>query len=234
MISGNGTLAKAVAALFSAESERFEHILASIRSSIEGVGVHPLSAWIPSLPAHPGEPLKVCILQEARYLKANMKDLRRSLRELETELDMTIELTGYTKADFPEQGPESLHLYGLPPSWEDSDAVGTMNAPPAHVDQDQKLARICNVIGDMIHEDSSVIERARQYTQRIFNGQTDSSVSDIEEWQHILQTYSTRRLVQFLTSDSERAVRLRQSCPLFAVLNERERKRIYEELEVKR
>lgn len=233
-ISGNDILVKAVAALFSAESERFEHILASIRKSIERVEAHPLSAWIPSLPAHPGEPVKVCILQDAGLLNATMKDLRSSLLELEAELDMTIELAGYTKADSPEQGPESLHLYGLPASWDDSDAVGIMNVPPAHADQDLRLAGICRIIGEIINEDRSVIERAKRYTQKIMNRQTDSSTGDIEEWLNILRTYSVRRLVQFLTSDSERAVRLRQSCPLFAVLNEKERKRIYGELEVKR
>jgi hypothetical protein len=49
---------------------------------------------------------------------------------------------------------------------------------------------------------------------------------DIEEWRDILETYSIRRLSRFLISTSERANRLRQSNPFFAVLKPDERSRL--------
>jgi hypothetical protein len=49
---------------------------------------------------------------------------------------------------------------------------------------------------------------------------------DIDEWRDILETYSIRRLSQFLISTSERANRLRQSNPFFAVLKPDERSRL--------
>jgi hypothetical protein len=51
------------------------------------------------------------------------------------------------------------------------------------------------------------------------------------EWRNILDSYSIKRLARFLTSSSERANRLRQSNPFFAILNTAERARIIAELE---
>jgi hypothetical protein len=53
-----------------------------------------------------------------------------------------------------------------------------------------------------------------------------TATKDIEEWRDILESYSIRRLSQFLTTTSERANRLRQSNPLFAILNSDERSRL--------
>ena len=52
------------------------------------------------------------------------------------------------------------------------------------------------------------------------------ATKDIEEWHDILESYSIRRLSQFLTATSERATRLRQSNPIFAILNSEERRRL--------
>ena len=52
------------------------------------------------------------------------------------------------------------------------------------------------------------------------------ATKDIEEWHDILESYSVRRLARFLTATSERANRLRQSNPIFAILNSDERRRL--------
>ncbi len=79
-------------------------------------------------------------------------------------------------------------------------------------------------------EDGSIIGRAKQHIKLILKDKSNSATGDIEEWRDILQIYSVRRLVQFLESDEERAVRLRQSCPFLAVLSEKEKVRVSEEL----
>lgn len=229
-ISINDTLVQAVAALFSAETDRFEYILSSVRKCIEKVEPHPISAWIPSFPVYAGNPIKICILQDARNLSVTIKNLRILFLELERELDMTIELIGYTKADTPQQESGSLHLYGLPPSGDSKAETGIMSGLASHEKKDEQLAGICRIIGKMINKDRSIIGRAKQHTKLILKGKSDSATGDIEEWRDILQEYSVRRLIQFLSSDSERAVRLRQSCPFLAVLNEKEKERVLEEL----
>ena len=57
------------------------------------------------------------------------------------------------------------------------------------------------------------------------------AASDIEEWRDILGSYSIPRLSRFITSTSERANRLRQSNPFFAVLNSDEKDRLKRGLE---
>jgi hypothetical protein len=57
-----------------------------------------------------------------------------------------------------------------------------------------------------------------------------TATKDIEEWHDILESYSVRLLSHFLTSASERANRLRQSNPFFAILDSDERKRLLNSL----
>ncbi len=229
-ISLNDILLQAVAALFSAEIDRFDHILASIRKCIDKVEPQPISAWIPSLPTDSGYPIKICILQDARNLRTTIQNLRILFLELERELDTTIELVGYTKADEPRLESCSLHLFGLPPAGDSKVGTETMSGLISHEKQDERLAGICRIIGKMINENRSLIERAKQHIRRILKGQSDSATGDIEEWRSILQEYSVRRLVQFLSSEEDRAIRLRQSCPFLAVLNKKEKKRLLEEM----
>ena len=58
----------------------------------------------------------------------------------------------------------------------------------------------------------------------------EDAMKEIEEWRDILESYSVRRLSQLLISTSERASRLRQSNPLFAVLKSDERSRLLDGL----
>ena len=229
-ISLDDILIQAVAALFSAETDRYEHILVSIRKCIEIVEPPPISAWIPSLPGDSEHPIRICILQNARNLRVTIQNLRILFQELEREVDMTIELIGYTKADTPQQEFGSLHLYGLPPCRDSNIVNGITSKLLSHEQQDEKLSGMCRIIARIIMEDGSIIGRAKRHIKLILKDKSNSATGDIEEWRDILQIYSVRRLVQFLESDEERAVRLRQSCPFLAVLSEKEKVRVSEEL----
>ncbi len=50
----------------------------------------------------------------------------------------------------------------------------------------------------------------------------------IREWEHILNEYSREQILAVLESDSEEAVRLRSSSPFTGILNDTERKIIFE------
>ena len=228
-MSQNDILVQPIIALFSAEKDRFEHILGSIRNCIEIVEPPPIAAWIPSLPGDSQHPIRICILQNARNLRVTIQNLRILFQGLEKEMDMTIELSGYTKADTPQQKYGSLHLYGLPRSG-DNNKNGIMSGVVSHEMQDKRLVEICRIIGKMINQDRSIIERAEKHTRMILKGKSDSASGDIEEWRDILQNYSARRLIQFLSSEEDRALRLRQSCPFLAVLSEKEKERVLKEI----
>jgi hypothetical protein len=78
----------------------------------------------------------------------------------------------------------------------------------------------------VLEKDASLVRRAKDHIDRLLKENHGAAAKDLLEWRNILDTYSIRRLVQFLTSPSERAYRLRQSNPFFAVLSEAERKQL--------
>ena len=70
----------------------------------------------------------------------------------------------------------------------------------------------------MLEKDASLVRRAKNHIDRLLKENQGTATKDLLEWGGILDTYSIRRLVQFLTSGSERAQRLRQSNPFFPLI----------------
>jgi len=64
---------------------------------------------------------------------------------------------------------------------------------------------------------------AKKHVQKLLEEEHGLAARDLEEWQTILESYSGRRLLNFLKSRNERANRLRRSCPFFAVLDKSEK-----------
>ena len=83
----------------------------------------------------------------------------------------------------------------------------------------------------VLEKDASLMRRAKDHIDRLLKEDQGAATGDIMEWRNILDSYSIKRLARFLTSSSERANRLRQSNPFFAILNTAERARMIAELE---
>jgi hypothetical protein len=73
--------------------------------------------------------------------------------------------------------------------------------------------------------------RAKAHIDRLLKEDPGTATKDLTEWRDILDLYSPQRLSMFLTSSSERANRLRQSNPFFAILNADERSRLIHGME---
>ena len=232
-ISRHDVLVQSIVAMFKAETKQYESILSSIGELVEQIHPIPVSAWLTTLPANKGDPIRVSILQDSKTVGSTVRNLKKLLQEIESKFDMTIEVIGFTRADTPQMEPESILLYGLPPGAGNSTKDTQSGSITSHKEIDQRLSETCLIIAKMIGEDSSIVERARKYTYRILGKQPDLASGDIREWRDILDEYSIRRLIQFMSSGEERAIRLRQSCPFFAVLKNNERDRISAELESK-
>ena len=85
------------------------------------------------------------------------------------------------------------------------------------------MLELSRKLAKAIDLDTSLVRRAKEHVQRMLKSDHGSATKDIEEWHDILESYSIRRLSQFLISTSQRANRLRQSNPLFAILTIEER-----------
>lgn len=219
-------LVMAVARLFESEKERYETLLSGIKDKIEKLVPYVRAAWIPEFPNKFGDPMMVGVLHETKHLANYIQRLQKQLYQVERDFDLTIEVNGYTKADLPNlQADKVTPLYGVLP-FPDRYSRQMYATPLTHEEKDQQMLQLSRKLAEAIERDTSLVRRAKEHVQRMLKSDHGPATKDIQEWRDILRTYSIRRLSRFLTSSSQRANRLRQSNPLFAILNPEERIRL--------
>jgi len=219
-------LVMAVARLFQSEKKRYETLLSAIKDKIGKLVPYVRAAWIQELPSEFGDPMIVGVLHETKHLSSCIQRLQKQLYSVERDFDLTIEVNGYTKADLPNlEANKVTPLYGVLP-FSDRTSREMYATPLTHEEKDQQMLELSRKLAEAIEHDTSLVRRAKEHVQRMLKSDHGSATKDIEAWRDILKTYSIRRLSQFLTSTSQRANRLRQSNPLFAILNSEERSRL--------
>jgi len=219
-------LVKAVLKLFQSEKERYEDLLSAIKDKIEKLVPYARAAWIQEFPSEFGDQMIMGILHETKHLSDYIHRLRKQLHQVERDFDLTIEVNGYTKADLPNlEADKVTPLYGFLP-FPDKYSRVMYATPLTHEEKDQRMLELSRKLAEAIEHDTSLVRRAKEHVQRMLRKDHGSATKDIEEWRDILESYSIRRLSRFLTTTSERANRLRQGNPLFAILNSDERSRL--------
>jgi predicted transcriptional regulator len=223
-------LVKAMLKLFQSEKDRYETLLSAIKKRIEKLVPYPHSAWIQEFPNEFGDPMLMGVLHETKHLANYIHRLRKQLHQVERDFDLTIEVNGYTKADLPNlEADKVTPLYGFLP-FPDKYSREMYATPLTHEERDQRMLELSRKLAEAIEHDTSLVRRAKELVQRMLKKDHGSATKDIEEWRDILESYSIRRLSRFLTSTSERANRLRQSSPLFAILSPDERNQLLNKL----
>ena len=219
--------------LFQAEKDRYEQLVIAIKKEIKNLTPHPHAAWIQGFPKEIGESFTLGLLHETRHLTNCVRQLRAKLNQVENDFDLTIELEGYTKADIYElKFGDFTALYGVMPS-PDSPARLQIKNPLTHREKDQRLHVLSSKLAKAIEQDTSLLRRAKEHIDRLLKEDQGTAARDLMEWRNILDMYSIQRLSRFFTSSSERANRLRQSNPFFAILNSDERAQLVDALEDK-
>jgi len=219
-------LVKAVLKLFQSEKDRYAALLGALKEVIEKVAPYPHSAWIQEFPAMFGDPMTMGILHETKHLANYLHLLRKKLRQIEQDFDLTLEVNGYTKADLPDLAADKVTLlYGFLP-FPDKHGRDIYPPPEDHEQRDQRMLELSRRLAVAIEHDTSLVRRAKEHVQSMLKKDHGLANKDIEEWRDILESYSIRRLSRFLTATGERADRLRQSNPIFAILNADERRRL--------
>jgi hypothetical protein len=225
---------KIIIELFQAEKNRYEGLMAALKNEIDKIVPPPRAVWVQSTIKEIDEPLILGVLHEASHLTNGVRQLRSGLHPIEQEFDLTIEIEGYTKAEIPDLDLGGVNvLYGVMPRPSDDPMLQPRKKALMHREKDLYLNLVSRKLASMLEKDASLVRRAKNHIDRLLKENQGAAAKDLMEWRRILDTYSIRRLVQFLTSDSERALRLRQSSPFFAVLNDAERKLLNEGLETK-
>jgi len=219
--------------LFQAEKDRYEQLIITIKKEIKNLTPPPFAAWIKTLPKEIGEPLPLGLLHETRHLTDCIRQLRTKLNQVENDFDLTIELEGYTKADiFDLKFDDVTALFGVMPT-PNVVTLQQTKKPLTHKEKNRRLHMLSRKLAQAIEQDASLIRRAKEHIDRLLNDDQGAAARDLMEWRDILDMYSMQRLSRFLTSSSERANRLRQSNPLFAILTLDERAQLVNDLEDK-
>jgi predicted transcriptional regulator len=223
-------LVKAILKLFQSEKDRYESLLNTLKDEIGKLVPYARAAWIQDFPTEFGDPMLIGVLHETKRLANYIERLQKRLYQVEFDFDLTIEVNGYTKADLPNLEADNVSpLYGVLP-FPDTYNRKLYATSLTHEEKDKQMLELSCKLAEAIEQDTSLIQRAKEHIQHMLKSDHGSATKDIEEWRDIMESYSIRRLLRFLISTSERANRLRQSNPIFAILNSEERNRLLKEL----
>lgn len=226
-IRSSDRLMKIIIELFQAEKNRYERLLAEIKKEIDKMVPPPRALWIQSTPKEIDDPLILGLLHEASHLAKCIHQMRSGLHTIEKDFDLTIEVEGYTKAEIPDLELGGVNvLYGVMPQLSDGSMLRRTKNALTHREKDLQMNAWSQKLAAVLEKDASLVRRAKDHIERLLKENRGAAAKDLLEWRNILDTYSIRRLVQFLTSPSERALRLRQSNPFFVVLSDAERKQL--------
>jgi predicted transcriptional regulator len=218
--------------LFQAEKSRYEQLLASIKKEINNLTPPPQAAWVQAAPREIDEPLILGLLHESLHLTKCVRQLRAGLHQIEKDFDLTIEIEGYTKADIPDLELDGVTaLFGVLPATSNDTNRQRAQKTLTHREKDRQLKVLSQKLADALERDASLVRRAKDHIDRLLKEDQGSAAADLMEWRAILDSYSIQRLGRFFTSSSERANRLRQSNPFFAILNDDERTQMIGDLE---
>jgi hypothetical protein len=226
--------ASLLSSLFRAEAARAQGIFRQVRQAAQAVAPAPKAVWMvhPVATREGLDTLQVGVLAPAGQLDAAVGVVRRELRQVERNEDLTVEVRGYTAADLAVLPADqraaladAVPVLGLPPeSFAPSEPAAHPSAPVrSHADLDERALVIGRAVGDRLLRDPTLIERAQEYVREYLKTAAPGERKEMEEWAAILDTMPPARLQKFLVNTGERATRLRQSLPFLGALTPTER-----------
>jgi len=235
-------MSKAIMKLFAEEKEYFESLNRELRNLFYEVELKPDSAWISGKVTDGvdeyGDPIMIFILAGLRDIDNLTKHYRRSLlhHSIEQRYDVSIEIHGVTQADIEfNQNLDTKNvilLWGVDPIFHLVDNNDRTGKTITHDYLDIRSAEESKIWTKLLKVYPEIIPRTISELDRRIIDNRFPGKSDLTEWKQILETMPFQRLKKLLESDSERAVRLRQSIPFWHVLTDRERSK-FEEFRIK-
>lgn len=218
-------LIQTLALLFEKEGERYDVLLSSLRNALSGFPEIRV-AWLHREPAKSGAPMEMSVVADVKAIDWVGEELRSRLKKIEKDYDQIIEVHVFTRADSPVPSDNAEFIIAMEPD------VGMGGGPPqSHVVKDQRSLLMAQEIVRMMRSDPSLIMRAKRHLDRLLHDEQGAATQALAEWRQLLDTYSSRQIMQLLVSTSSRANRLRQSSPFFAVLTAEERDKVLSALE---
>ncbi len=212
--------------LFEREHEQYQDLLHSLRSVIELPETR--EAWIRSWPAGSNRTVDIDLVVSVTAVSRISDEIRSRVMNIEKEWNIVVELHVYTRADRPEIPVDAIVL------WTSGENVGTDHSLQlrTRADSEKQSHRVARVLAGMLERDPTLRKRALRYLDRLLKEGQGMADRDLKEWRQLLESYSTAQLKDLLTSDSQRALRLRRSIPFYSVLTDAELRFLDEKTEL--
>ncbi len=233
-------LAPGVRQLFACERERVERVVAGVRAAVAARNTRVEAAWLEGAFANGsdslGQALALSVLASSAMVDDEVHELQCALVGLQAAEDVTIEVSGLTRADLNAIDParqalvrSALPVWGPAPgavaAWAAPwDVPGSPHRHTLHAAKDAQALRFASAIAEKIASDANIVSAARSYVHARLHAASAYERADLEEWDRVLSSMSGARLRRFLVDRGERATRLRQTMPFPGVLSEQERR----------
>ncbi|MFO7798339.1 hypothetical protein [Rhodohalobacter sp.] len=229
--------------LFSMETQRYEDLVDTLHSIVRNLEKQPESAWIFGRTARGedeyGDPVQIALLGKLKTVDSLTGEFRKKLIQdkIESTFDVTIDIRGVTVADLEtkpsltEKG--MIHLWGVDPKEYLNSQRDESGSVKSHKDHDLRSLEESKIWTELLKSNPEIISRTISLIEKQIDKTSTGEKLELLEWKNLLENSSFQRLKKFIESDSERAVRLRQSLPFWQVLTENEKKK-FEQLKEER
>ncbi|MDZ7757899.1 hypothetical protein [Rhodohalobacter sp.] len=219
--------------LFSKETQRYEELVDTMRSIVHNLKKQPESVWIFGSTARGddeyGDPVQIAVLGKLKTIDSLTDEFREKLiqNNVESTFDVTIDIRGVTVADLEtkpsltEQG--TVHLWGIDPKDYLNPPKDETTSVKSHRDLDERSQVESKIWTELLKSNPEIIPRTISLLDKQIDKTSTGEKLELLEWKNLLDNSSFQRLKKFMESDSEKAVRLRQSLPFWQVLTENEK-----------
>jgi DNA-binding Lrp family transcriptional regulator len=218
-------LATAVRDLFQAERARVDRVLENLKAVAREHRRKADAIWLESrvTAGHDddNETLRIGVLAPSDQVDDEVDALRERMGELMRREDVTIEVRGWTKAEFEAMAHErrraletAMPLLGTIAGIVPERAPAKRGRSRSHADIDAELRDHGRRIAQVLARKPELVGQAREEITKRLVTATPQEARTLREWQQLLKGLSPQRLRRLLVDSGEQATRLRQSMPV--------------------
>jgi len=225
-------LAREVARLFEAERDRGKALVRAVGEVVRGLEPIPEMVWMQDYLTGWADCQEVAVFNGEELPESWVGELEERLVEVEEDFQVDLEVRVYSLSELREvDWPTVVRVVGAPPE-SVVPSPGTSAAGEHKGAGNGKLnpssPEFSGALVALLEENLSVLRRAREKVRGELDQPRNGNGHELWEWQKILDTFSFPRLLNFLGSDSPRAVRLREYSPFPEILSDEEKIRLSE------
>jgi hypothetical protein len=209
-------------------------VLERLRRAVASVKPALIAAWINTQSAP--SPAVLSVLTGTRDVPATREQLRGPLAQVQSELDIAVEVHVITDAEVATATEETastwMHatpVYGTGPAGAATIDPRTRGGR-THEARDSSALKRGVWIARQLERDPTLVKRARQWLVMRIPEVSPHEEHELQEWLDVLNGSSVPRIQHVLSDPGERGRRLRQSNPFIHALSQRERTQMRKEI----